>query len=141
MPSISADLERRVRERAKAQCEYCRLPQAFYRLSFAVDHIIARQHRGKTQSSNLAFACPRCNLSKGPNIAGIDPETNQLTPLFHPRRDRWADHFRWRGPRLIGLTPVGRVTINVLAINHRNAVNVRRELIADGGFPPADTRL
>src|SRR5262245_12781552 len=136
MPSLSADLERRVRARAKGQCEYCRLPQSYYGLSFTIDHIVARQHGGKSQLNNLALACPRCNLNKGPNIAGIDPETKQLIPLFHPRRDRWSDHFRWRGPRLIGLTPVGRGTIQVLNINDANSVQVRRDLIADGVFPP-----
>ncbi len=53
-----------------------------------------------------------------------------------PRRDRWADYFRWRGPRLVGLTPVGRATIRVLGINDPDAVALRRELIAEGVFPP-----
>jgi hypothetical protein len=35
------------------------------------------------------------------------------------------------------LTPVGRVTIRVLAINHPDAVALRRELLAEGVFPPA----
>lgn len=135
MSSVPAALDRRVRERARGRCEYCQLPQAFYGLRFAVDHIIAKQHRGKTQLNNLALACARCNLNKGPNIAGIDSVTRKVTPLFHPRRDRWSDHFRWRGPRLLGVTPVGRVTIQVLDINHAGAVQVRRDLIAEGEFP------
>jgi hypothetical protein len=36
----------------------------------------------------------------------------------------------------MGLTEVGRVTIRVLAINDPAAVRVRRELIAEGAFPP-----
>ena len=31
-----------------------------------IDHIIAEQHRGKTQLGNLCLACPRCNKNKGP---------------------------------------------------------------------------
>jgi 5-methylcytosine-specific restriction endonuclease McrA len=132
---VSTELDRRVRERAEGSCEYCRLPQAVYGLPFQVDHIIARQHGGKAQLNNLALAYPRCNRTKGPNIAGIDEETRHLVPLYHPRRDHWADHFRWRGPRLMGLTPIGRATVRVLGINHPEAVRLRRELIAEGRFP------
>jgi 5-methylcytosine-specific restriction endonuclease McrA len=105
-------------------------------LTFQVDHIIAEQHRGKTRLNNLCLACPRCNAYKGPNISGIDEKTRQLTPLFHPRRDRWEDHFAWHGPRLRGLTPIGRVTISVLGINQPEAVAVRKELRKEGRFPP-----
>jgi hypothetical protein len=136
--AVPADLDRRVRNRAKGACEYCRLPQAAYRLSFQVDHIIAEQHRGKAQFGNLCLSCPCCNKSKGPNISGIDYKTRRLTPLFHPRRDRWEDHFIWRGSRLRGLTPIGRVTIEVLGINQLDAVKVRRELKRELLSPPDD---
>lgn len=98
-------------------------------------HVIAKKHRGETESENLALACFYCNSYQGPNVAGIDPETNANTPLFHPRRDTWSDHFRWNGPQLIGLTPVGRTTIDVLRINHFDAVAVRASLIDEGVFP------
>jgi HNH endonuclease len=132
--AVPAALERRVRERAKGICEYCRLPEAAYDLSFEVDHIIAEQHRGKARLINLCLACPRCNRAKGPNIASI--ENGTVVPLFNPCRDQWEDHFAWRGPRLRGLTPVGRVTIHVLDINHPLAIRMRRELIVEGRFPP-----
>jgi 5-methylcytosine-specific restriction endonuclease McrA len=44
-----------VRQRAKGQCEYCRLPQAASAIPFQIDHIIARQHKGRTASGNLAL--------------------------------------------------------------------------------------
>lgn len=134
--TVSTQLDRRVRERAKGFCEYCRLPQAGYPLTFQVDHIIAEQHGGQTQLNNLCLACPRCNWNKGPNIAGIDRVTRGVVSLFHPRRDVWTEHFRWRGPRLLGMTPAGRVTIYILGINQADALKMRRELIAVGGFPP-----
>ena len=134
--ALSRELDRRVRKRAKQLCEYCRLPQAAYSWTFQVDHIIAEQHGGKALLNNLSLACPRCNRRKGPNLSGIDAQTRQLTPLFHPRRDRWGDHFRWRGPRLVGLTPIGRVTIQVLSINHPEDIRLRRLLIVEGVFPP-----
>ena len=132
--SIPRDLERRVRRRARGICEYCRLPEAFDPWPSQIDHILAEQHRGQARLNNLALACARCNRNKGPNIAGFDKHTREIVRLYHPRRDRWADHFRWRGPRLIGLTAVGRVTIHVLAINHLDAVKVRRVLISEGVF-------
>ena len=83
----------------------------------------------------MQSVCVFCNRNKGPNIAGFDNRTHEITRLYHPRRDRWAEHFRWRGPQLIGLNPVGRVTIRVLGINHPDALRLRRELIAEGVFP------
>lgn len=136
--AVPSDLDRRVRERARGLCEYCRLPQAVYPLTFEIDHIIAEQHRGKTQFANLCLACPRCNKNKGPNISGIDYTTKRLTPLFNPRRDRWSDHFVWQGSRLKGLTPIGRVTIDVLGINHAEALKVRRELRKERRSPATD---
>src|SRR5829696_2758759 len=132
---MTPSVERSVRQRAKGACEYCRMPQSAFVLSFPIDHIIARQHGGSSRTSNLALACLRCNLRKGPNIAGIDPMTRQIVALYHPRRDAWGEHFRWRGPRLIGLTPSGRATIRVLAINHPDAVALRKSLMAEGSFP------
>jgi hypothetical protein len=128
-------LDRRVRTRAKNACEYCRMPQSAYRFRFPIDHIIARQHGGPTKPSNLALACLRCNAHKGPNLTGIDPATGKLARLFHPRRDRWVRHFRWRGPVLVGRTSIGRTTIAVLTINHPDAVAVRKALMEDSAFP------
>jgi len=126
-----------VRQRAAHRCEYCQVPEAFYQTPFELDHIIARQHGGRTVLGNLALSCLHDNGHKGPNIAGFDPVTRKLTKLFHPRRHKWDRHFRWNGPNIVGRTAIGRVTIAVLAMNDRDAVRAREELIADGVFPPA----
>jgi len=97
-----------VRQRAEDCCEYCRLPQEAVDATFHVEHIIALQHDGTGDPSNLALACDRCNLYKGPNLTGIDSETGAIVLLFHPRQEGWRDHFAFRGPRIIGLTPRGR---------------------------------
>jgi cation diffusion facilitator CzcD-associated flavoprotein CzcO len=101
-----------------------------------LDHVIARQHGGKTVSSNLVLCCGRCNQFKGPNIAGLDPISGKLTPLFHPRLDNWDVDFRWAGPRLIGKTAVGRTTIAVLAINLPQRLAMRRILMEEGKVSP-----
>src|SRR3990172_12387569 len=128
-------LEQLVRSSANDSCEYCQVPQAFDPLAFQIDHIIAVQHSGETVEENLALACYACNRHKGPNIAGFDQVTKQIVPLFSPRQDVWTEHFAWQGPELIGLTPVGRVTVHVLAINLDFRVALRRALIHEGAFP------
>lgn len=129
-------LKQRVRRRAKDVCEYCRMPQRFDVRPLQIDHVIAQKHYGTTVSENLALACYDCNLYKGPNVAGVDPQTDNVERLYHPRQDRWEEHFVWDGPRLVGRTPVGRTTVACLAINAQERVVIRGELIADGLFPP-----
>jgi hypothetical protein len=134
---LEVTLIREVWRRANGLCEYCRLGQSQSDLTFEVDHIIARKHGGATRSGNLALSCFRCNSFKGSDLSGLDPKTRKLTPLYHPRRHKWTRHFRWDGPYLVGRTPIGRVTIIVLKINDPLRVEVRRELIEEGAFPPA----
>jgi hypothetical protein len=133
---MDESLQSLVWERAGGVCEYCRLPSGLHPVPFQTDHVIAEKHHGLTVASNLALACYWCNVHKGPNIAGIDPQRGQIVPLFHPRNDRWDEHFRWDGPLLVGLTPSGRATIDVLDINHAIRVSLRESLIAEGAFPP-----
>jgi HNH endonuclease len=133
---MNAALERLVWQRAKSRCEYCQLHQAFSPLPHAIDHIIARQHHGLTQAENLALACFFCNSYKGPNISGLNPKTGRRVRLFNPRKDRWGQHFKWRGPVLAGRTHTGSVTIALLEINRFEAVEFREYLIHEGSFPP-----
>lgn len=91
------------------------MPRFALPLPFQIDHIIAEKHAGQTVESNLALACPHCNRFKGPNIAGIDPASGEPVRLFHPRVDIWEDHFTFEGARIIGVTPIGQATVQVLA--------------------------
>jgi 5-methylcytosine-specific restriction endonuclease McrA len=54
-----------IRTRAGGACEYCHLPEALYPGLFVIEHVIARQHGGGDDLSNLAYASDRCNLHKG----------------------------------------------------------------------------
>jgi hypothetical protein len=125
-------LEAGVIQRAGGRCEYCHFPQIAAESPFHVDHIIAEKHRGLTNAENLAWACFSCSLRKGPNIAGRDPASDELTRLFHPRNDLWGEHFAWDGAWLRGKTPVGRTTVAVLDINHPDALAVREALLDEG---------
>jgi hypothetical protein len=124
-------------ERAANRCEYCQLHQAHSRLTFEIDHIIAKKHEGATVAGNLALSCFYCNSYKGANIAGRDPKTRKVTSLYNPRRHKWSRHFRWNGPVLVGRTAIGRTTVAVLKINHSDAVATRATL-AEAGLFPAD---
>jgi len=119
-------------QRAQNRCEYCRIPHPEYKLPFQIDHIIARQHDGPSTLDNLALACFHCNRFKGPNIAGFDGDSRLPIRLFHPRTDVWAEHFRYQDAWLIGLTPIGRVTVKVLAMNAEDLLLLRSELLQEG---------
>ena len=133
---MEQSLLQQVWQRALSTCEYCRMPQQHDLLTFQVDHIIARKHHGTDELENLALACYACNNHKGPNIAGLDSETGAVVRLFHPRQDLWRDHFRWQDAVLVGHTSIGRVTIDVLAINLPHRPRLRQMLILEGVFPP-----
>jgi hypothetical protein len=74
----------------------------------------------------------QCQCWVNANIAGVDPHSGQLVRLFHPRQDRWSEHFQWQGASLLGKTPIGRVTIQVLAMNAHDQQIVREELLQEG---------
>jgi hypothetical protein len=131
---MDATLERLVRERAGRRCEYCRLPQAGTRVPLEIDHVIALKYRGRTVAGNLALSCYYCNVYKGPNLTGRDPATGKVTRLYHPRRHKWAYHFRFDGTILNGRTAIGRTTIDVLRMNHPQLVALRAILMAAGVF-------
>jgi len=115
-----------VRERAKGKCEYCQLAEDDSPLCpLHIEHTIPKSHGGTDESGNLALACIDCNLHKGPNLAGIDPGTELLTRLFNPRSDSWTDHFEWDGIYIVGKTPIGRVTVNVLKMNAEDQLALR----------------
>ncbi len=93
---------------------------------------MAKKHGGQTSPENLAYACFYCNTFKGPSVAGVDPQDGEIVRLFNPRADDWGQHFRWEATLLLGLTAIGRVTIQVLRINQGEALAARRLFVAEG---------
>ncbi len=132
---IPAELRHLVINRANGRCEYCLVPQDAVFAPHQPDHIIAEQHGGETEADNLALSCLHCNRHKGPNIASVDVETNQLVFLFNPRTQVWAEHFVLQGATIRGVTAVGRITVRVLDLNAPERVEVRQTLIEDGLYP------
>lgn len=129
---MDAAIRRLVRQRAHERCEYCRLPQDAVDLRFHIEHIVAKQHGGTDDTDNLCLACDRCNLHKGPNLSSIDPDSGQIVELFHPRRDDWNARFESMGGWIIGITPTGRATAQLMQMNATRRRQLRERLIAEG---------
>ncbi len=135
---ITAELRQRVAERAGGCCEYCRSQAKYAPQSFSAEHILARAKGGATTLDNLALACQGCNNHKYDKTEARDPASGELAPLYHPRRDRWDEHFAWSDDYslIIGLTPTGRATVDTLLLNRDGVVNLRRLLYAHDEHPP-----
>lgn len=134
--AIPAELRRQVAERAGGRCEYCGLAQEGQEATFHVDHVIPVSEHGATELDNLALACVSCSLRKGARQSGLDPHTGREVRLFHPRTDRWEDHFEWEGVKVIGKTDVGRATVSTLHLNRELILAIREEETVTGRFPP-----
>ena len=122
MPTaIPNSLRRTVIQRANGQCEYCgKPPISFY--PHEVDHVLAQKHGGVTTLANLAYSCFECNRHKGTDLTSIDPETDQIIPLFNPRTQRWHDHFSYEQGQIVPKTAEGRVTVFLLHLNDPDRV-------------------
>lgn len=131
-----AERVRAVEVRSGRRCEYCRMHQALQGATFHVEHIIPTIAGGSDELSNLAWACPSCNLKKSNRRTALDPETEQTVPLFNPRTDRWEDHFVLLGYRVVGRTPIGRALVAAFDFNHPRRVLIREAEEYFDLFPP-----
>ena len=130
-------MRERVEKRAGQRCEYCRAPQGICAYTFHLDHIVPRSKGGADSLSNYALACFPCNNTKSAHLSGGDPETGKDVPLFHPRKQKWEDHFAWSRnfARIRGLTPAGRATVARLKMNERLQVEARPLWVETGTWP------
>lgn len=129
---IPARLRRLVYARARGCCEYCLIAEAHTLLAHQVDHVIAEKHGGLTSAENLALSCQQCNSHKGSDIASLDPETGDLTPLFNPREAGWDEVFALAEGVIVTWTASGRATIALLRLNEPERVEERRVLQVPG---------
>jgi hypothetical protein len=137
---VSAHLRQQLHEVDDRRCAYCRTSEACSGFPMIVDHIIPRCKKGQTEFENLCFSCHRCNEFKCDAISGQDPISGLAVALFHPRRQQWADHFRWdaEGVRIKGTTAAGRATVIALQLNNDVIVPARRRWVSAGWHPPND---
>lgn len=137
---IPTELRRIVQERGNYCCEYCRSQLCYAMSPFAIEHIVSRDKGGPTHLENLAFSCQGCNSHKYNKTEALDTLTQQLVALYHPRQQRWRDHFAWSqdGTIILGLTLTGRATVDTLQLNRPGVVNLRRVLVVLGEHPPPE---
>ncbi len=135
---IPAALRREVIKRAKGLCEYCRTDSDFSDSPFDVEHIIPLSRNGTNELDNLALACHGCNMKKSNKTKFFDVVSQEIPRLFHPREDIWKENFGWSENYLIvvGLTPVGRVTVELMKLNRKGLINRRKALFMMGQHPP-----
>ena len=132
---ISGAVRLLVVERAARRCEYCLLHQDDSFTPHQIDHIISRKHGGNSSPGNLALACIRCNAWKGSGIASFGLEPGRIVPLFHPRRDRWRDHFRLEDSEIWPITETAAATARLLRLNSFGRVSERQVLSRSGRYP------
>jgi HNH endonuclease len=135
---IPVAVQRAILELSQGYCEYCVLPSNFSTDFFHYEHIYPIVLGGQTEIANLARSCGICNNNKRDKVEHKDPLTQQMVRLFHPRLDTWIDHFQWseNDLYLIGITPIGRATIDLLKLNRVNATNLRKLLKMADLHPP-----
>ncbi len=134
---VSTALRRLVRTRAQGRCEYCMTPEAYAPEAFSVEHILPRSKRGTSTADNLALSCQGCNNHKYTRTRALDPVTELTAPLYHPRQHAWQEHFVWLpdARRLLGISPTGRATVEMLRLNRPGLMGLREALIALGVHP------
>ena len=137
---IPRSMRRRVMAEFRNQCAYCHTPTPITGAHLVIDHIIPEVAGGRTVQENLCVACHSCNEFKGAQLEARDPLTGEHVPLFHPRQQRWREHFCWSedGSEIIGLTPVGRATVAALNMNHLAIIEARRRWAQVGWHPPQE---
>jgi 5-methylcytosine-specific restriction endonuclease McrA len=128
----------KVVERARNCCEYCRAQERYSPDPFSVEHILPLSKGGTNDLENLAFSCQGCNNRKYVSVEAIDLVTQVTVPLYHPRHQKWAEHFIWNEDcsEVIGLTSTGRATVEKLQLNRLGLVNLRRVLFVIFEHPP-----
>jgi hypothetical protein len=105
------------------------MPQAGQEAAFHVDHVKPRRDGGPTTLENLALACVSCSLRKGARTHSGDPLTGELAALFNPRMEIWEGHFELaEGCSVVGRTPTGRATVELLRMNRPAAIKIRQWL-------------
>lgn len=110
--------------------------QSLQGATFHVEHVIPQSAGGSHDGSNLALACPSCNLHKSDRTSVIAAGSPKTVPLFNPRADEWTDHFQWDDYTVVARSTVGHVTIAALDLNHQRRQMIRKAEQTFGMFPP-----
>ncbi len=128
----------RIAPAANFRCGYCLTQEVVSGVPLTLEHIVPVAKGGTGQEANLWLSCRSCNEAKGTLTEYPEPQTGELTLLFNPRTQDWATHFVWSvdGTQIIGITPIGRATVEALDLNHEFRRRSRAIWVEAGWHPP-----
>lgn len=137
---VAANVRETVRQAARYRCGYCLLNEILTGLGLEIEHIIPVSLGGTNDEDNLWLSCRNCNGAKYTQTEALDPATNLWVELFNPRTQNWHDHFVWSddGTLVVGLSSIGRATVEALRLNQPRVVASRRSWVRVGWWPPVD---
>lgn len=133
-------LRQRIAKQADYRCGYCLTSERLTGIRLTLDHLIPIATGGLTIENNLWVACRPCNEFKGTQTQAFDPQTRRNVLLYNPRIQKWREHFAWNadGTLILGLTAIGRATVEALQMNHDLIVHARRQWVKVGWHPPEE---
>lgn len=117
------------------------MPRRLIYAPIEIEHITPKDKGGTDAEDNLCLSCRLCNGHKSTKTLVIDPLTGNEIALFHPRLQKWSEHFAWDmsdPAKINGLTPCGRATVEALQMNDPDALAFRQLMVAMGWYPPTE---
>lgn len=63
---------------------------------------------------------------------------DEVVYIFNPPQQRWNTHFVWNGVEAIGLTAMGRATVQALDLNRSTMLAIRAQEELRGRHPPRE---
>lgn len=135
---IKKATKEKILKASSGKCEYCKSPNNYTSELFTIDHIIPVSKGGSNDFDNLAYCCSGCNTFKSDITSFLEENEQEWISLFNPRTQKWKEHFAWSEDykEIIGLTPSGRVTVELLRLNRSSVKNLREVLVVVGKHPP-----
>ena len=137
-PYVTVQLAAQVLVDAGHRCGYCRTDERLTGSPLSIEHLVPVAAGGQTERENLWRSCRECNERKGTQTQACDQQTGETVRLYHPRTQRWSDHFRWSadGLLIVGVTAVGRATVEALNLNRPHQIVARQRWVLVGWHPP-----
>jgi len=122
-------------KRALGLCEYCLLHESQSFIGFEIDHIISIKHGGSNRANNLAYSCLYCNQYKGSDIGTMLLPSDDYIRFYHPRKDRWNEHFKLEDAIILPRTPIAESTIKILKLNDTDRLIERQIWLSSNMYP------
>lgn len=137
---LSKKIRTLVIDRAKGCCEYCRSQDIFSTQIFSIDHIIPLAKGGNNEEKNLAYSCVKVATTRNGFIQRSLMPLLKRQFLFSIQEyiHNWLEHYSWSEDflQMIGISAIGRATIDFLKLNRKGVVNLRLATLALEKHPP-----